>query len=90
MQGQLSKIKGIPPLPRKTSISLEFDCKLDSKGQPSGFLYIDNQERRILAVYKLVKTMSGDKQGYYASLVTKSLAYGTVNENSDGTQKREI
>jgi len=67
---------------------------MDVKQPSSGFLYVDNFERRLLSVYKIVMTGSKKNKSYYGSLVSKSLAYGTENEKQEGSshvaEKREI
>jgi hypothetical protein len=51
INGKLSKVRGMPELPQGTTFSFEYNCKLDQKEKSSNFLFIDNKDMELFAVF---------------------------------------
>ena len=45
-------------------------------------IYIDNLDRRLLAVFKLAEIGSVDRKSYNATFVSKNLAYGITKRSN--------
>ena len=93
--GSLSKVKGMPNLPQGTTICLEYNCLIDQELSSAGkLIYVDNLNRRLLAIYRLNEIGTDNKKGYTANFVSKNLAYGVTNRSKEGqrfkSDNREI
>jgi hypothetical protein len=75
----------MPNLPQGTTICLEYNCLIDQRAKsPGRLIYVDNLNRRLLAIYRMNEIGTSEKQSYSATFVSKNLAYGVTARSKNG------